>query len=900
MAAWSQDQSRAILVLDASGSMWGQIDGRAKITIAQEVIGDLLTTLPPEQELGLTAYGHRRKGDCTDIETLLDPGTDRGAIAAAVNAIKPKGKTPLSAAVIQAAEALKYTEEAATVILVSDGIETCELDPCEVGRRLEEAGIGFTAHVIGFDVSDPAALAQLQCLAEETGGSFRTASNADELSDALEIMAEPEREPMPVEVTFIARDGDGGVAITDGIVWNIGTDAAGSLTENDDTAQPVLSMMPGTGRASVLRLSDEASAEAMFTVDTAAMTVTLVLPVFVPAATVMAPDTAPAGSLVSVQWTGPDEDNDYLASADADMSGSYWHHYEYSRNSENGAVLVRMPPEPGSYEIRYVRRAGGNKVLARRVIEVTPLSISFDIPAQAEIGTHVPVGWTGPNYKNDFLSVANPAKGDDSYVNYSYTRDGSPLLLEMPPEPGIYEIRYVMNASNHVAARTTIEVVDAITSVTGPQSAPVGSEAQITWKGPGLKNDYVAVARVEDGDGKYFNYSYVRDGNPLDLTMPAQPGQYELRYVMSQDRTVLARSPIEVTDTIATLDAPATAHAGEELVVNWTGPAYANDYIDVAATGEKAGKYEAYTYTREGSPLRLQMPTEPGEYELRYVMTPSERRILTRHKVQVTAVDADLKAPDTAPAASELSVTWTGPAYKNDYIAVAKLEDGDNTYEAYEYTREGSPLMLQMPTEPGEYELRYITQGTERKALARRAITVAPVTATLTAPDNAQAGSDLVVEWIGPGYRNDYIAIAQAGAKVSEYEEYTYTRDGSPLRVDVPGNPGAYELRYIVQGTDRGVIATRPLQVDPVGATLEASGTAAPGSNLVVTWSGPDYPNDYIAISLVGDKGYETYARTSDGSPLIVKVPDRAGAYEVRYVMNQDRSIVARQPLIVE
>jgi len=126
LSVQAQESPRAILVLDASGSMWGQIDGTAKITIAQDVIGGLLESLPPQQELGLTAYGHRRKGDCSDIETMIVPGGDQRAnIANAVNGIKPKGKTPLSAAVIQAAEALKYTEEAATVILVSDGKETC-------------------------------------------------------------------------------------------------------------------------------------------------------------------------------------------------------------------------------------------------------------------------------------------------------------------------------------------------------------------------------------------------------------------------------------------------------------------------------------------------------------------------------------------------------------------------------------------------------------------------------------------------------------------------------------------------------------------------------------------------------------------------------------------------------
>ncbi len=133
-AAQEAAPHKTILVLDASGSMWGQLQGEAKITIAQRVVTDLLDRLPDSQQLGLMAYGHRRKGDCSDIELLVAPGADtRDEIAAAVARISPKGKTPLSAAVIQAAEQLKYEEEPATVILVSDGRETCDMDPCEVG-----------------------------------------------------------------------------------------------------------------------------------------------------------------------------------------------------------------------------------------------------------------------------------------------------------------------------------------------------------------------------------------------------------------------------------------------------------------------------------------------------------------------------------------------------------------------------------------------------------------------------------------------------------------------------------------------------------------------------------------------------------------------------------------------
>lgn len=219
--AQSQDRANAMLVLDASGSMWGQIDGVAKITIAQDVVSDLLDGLPQEQSLGLTAYGHRVSGNCADIEILVLPSRgSKEAIRTAVNGIKPKGKTPLSDAVLIAADTLGFTGAPATVILVTDGVETCDRDPCALARSLEAAGVDFTAHVIGFDVA-AVDRPQLECLASETGGEFLTADSASELAEALTTVAQtapappPAPDPLPVperemiRAQFDARDSNG-------------------------------------------------------------------------------------------------------------------------------------------------------------------------------------------------------------------------------------------------------------------------------------------------------------------------------------------------------------------------------------------------------------------------------------------------------------------------------------------------------------------------------------------------------------------------------------------------------------------------------------------------------------------------------------------------------------------
>lgn len=457
LAQETRAAGKTILVLDASGSMWGQIDGEAKIVVAREVINGLLDTLPSGQALGLSAYGHRDKGDCADIELLVEPGADaRDAIRAAVAGLDPKGKTPLSDAVIAAAEALKYEEEAATVILVSDGRETCDRDPCEVGRRLDELGIDFTAHVVGFDVADPEDQAQLQCLAENTGGRFLTAADAGELSEALEAVSAP-AEPQKVDVLFEATEGEDEPAITSDLLWTLTDDESGeTLVEDFDVATLRMALIPGRFTAEVLRADDEATARR--SVDVTAegdQRFTLVLQRDVPDASVSAPETASAGETIVVEWTGPDEHRDYISMAGPDQPGGSHVNFTYTR--EGSPLKLVMPPEPGDYEIRYIQRQG-REVLASHPVTVEAVEASLTAPETAAAGATIVVEWTGPDYHRDYIAVAEAGADGRHYENYTYTRDGSPLKLEMPADPGDYEVRYIQRQGRKILASRPLKV----------------------------------------------------------------------------------------------------------------------------------------------------------------------------------------------------------------------------------------------------------------------------------------------------------------------------------------------------------------------------------------------------------------------------------------------------------
>ena len=181
----------SLFILDASGSMWGQLeDGKAKITAARDVMGELATNLPGNISAGLIAYGHRKKGDCGDIELVQPIEKASGpAIAGRLKSLTPRGKTPISDSLVMAGETLKGLEDERTIVLVSDGIETCKGDPCAVAEAIRMSDAALRIHVVGYGV-DQKAREQLQCVAEKGGGTYFDVNNTEGLSDALTQVAE--------------------------------------------------------------------------------------------------------------------------------------------------------------------------------------------------------------------------------------------------------------------------------------------------------------------------------------------------------------------------------------------------------------------------------------------------------------------------------------------------------------------------------------------------------------------------------------------------------------------------------------------------------------------------------------------------------------------------------------
>lgn len=177
------------IVVDASRSMWGRMDGRPKMAVAKDTLQEVSHWFPEDLSLALRAYGSAspsESNDCADSALLVPFGDqNRAPIRAAVANLRPLGQTPIAYALNQAARDFGSLDDDLAVVLVTDGIESCGGDPVQAARELREQGI--TVHLIGFGLGGAGAVdtASLQAIADASGGRYVTAGSAEELKAAL-------------------------------------------------------------------------------------------------------------------------------------------------------------------------------------------------------------------------------------------------------------------------------------------------------------------------------------------------------------------------------------------------------------------------------------------------------------------------------------------------------------------------------------------------------------------------------------------------------------------------------------------------------------------------------------------------------------------------------------------
>jgi hypothetical protein len=204
--------NRFYIILDCSGSMIDNMDGKLKFDIARGSVQSLIDALPPNSEVALRVYGHRKSAldpDCdTDTELKIPMGPlEKDKFTEALNSLRARGKTPLALSINEAIKDLGEIDEKSpvTLLLLTDGGEDTfkprgnPMQACEDLAKVKN----LKFHIVGFDINQPEWSSQLQAMAQAAGARYWPAAHGADLERSVRnaVLGIPEQ--------LVVSDADG-------------------------------------------------------------------------------------------------------------------------------------------------------------------------------------------------------------------------------------------------------------------------------------------------------------------------------------------------------------------------------------------------------------------------------------------------------------------------------------------------------------------------------------------------------------------------------------------------------------------------------------------------------------------------------------------------------------------
>ncbi|MCJ8011009.1 VWA domain-containing protein [Paenibacillus sp. KQZ6P-2] len=180
------------ILLDASGSMKAQINGKSKMDSAKDAIQIFADKLPENAEVSLRVYGHKGTGSqkdkqvsCNSTEEIFHgQGNQTNQIKTALQSVKPAGWTPIANALKSVKQDINPETTDSVVYVVSDGIETCGGNPVQIAKELNQSKVKTIVNIIGFNV-DNEGQKLLRQVATSGGGEFTSVDNDESLKNVL-------------------------------------------------------------------------------------------------------------------------------------------------------------------------------------------------------------------------------------------------------------------------------------------------------------------------------------------------------------------------------------------------------------------------------------------------------------------------------------------------------------------------------------------------------------------------------------------------------------------------------------------------------------------------------------------------------------------------------------------
>jgi len=195
---------RILFVFDASQSMLGKWNKNRKIDVSTRLLKDIVDSLRtvPNLDLALRVYGHQSHvppQDCKDTKLEVPFGKgNHDKIIEFLTDLVPRGTTPIAYSLEQAANDFPKDENSRNVIiLITDGIEECNGDPCAISAAFQSKGVILKPFVIGVGLNNEI-ITSLSCI-----GKFFDASTEDAFRDILNVVITQILYPTTVQVNLL-------------------------------------------------------------------------------------------------------------------------------------------------------------------------------------------------------------------------------------------------------------------------------------------------------------------------------------------------------------------------------------------------------------------------------------------------------------------------------------------------------------------------------------------------------------------------------------------------------------------------------------------------------------------------------------------------------------------------
>lgn len=437
------------------------------------------------------------------------------------------------------------------------------------------------------------------------------------------------------------------------------------------------------------------------------------------------------------------------------------------------------------------------------------IKLKFEDTVRA--GGELPISWSGKHSPKDYIAIVAADAADNIKTGNKRLNEEESITMEVPDQPGDYQVRYFDGVTNEVIANPSLQVKLPEITLNAPEKGIAGTEIDVAWTGPNDRYDQLAIAEKNASGREKLAYAAIAKGSPTSIRLPDVDGEFELRYVSGGEHEIWKTRPIEVVRPEVSIEALPAQVAGAEIEIKWQGPANRSDYLAIAEPGMKSNEYRFYSYLKQGQEAKLRLPAEAGNFELRYVSGQS-KEIWAVQPIALEMPTVSVTAPTNAKVGDLITVNWEGPANKADYVSIATPDSDDNRYEVYKYLQQGKKTEIQMPEEPGDYEIRYVSGAGGVKWFAAP-FEVLPRNETLEAPEEVKVDDQFTVSWSEEGYGGQYIGVfLENAAEDDKYLSYAYTRNKTKTKVRAPKEAGDYELRYM-SGNKKLVWARRPLKV---------------------------------------------------------------------------------------